>query len=124
MICQRTLVFGPADSEAASLFSDSQLAEQALRKLLPPSPSQSLLVVDLARTSIAPHPRPGGGNNFLFDPAHGQIRPLSDDQLIRHLPLSHPICRVYAEDDRFAPEITAALDRLLGPGGADDVTNM
>ncbi len=125
MICQRTLVFGPADSEAASLFSDSQLAEQALRKLLPPEASQSSLVVDLARHVYRPHTRgPAAGQNFLFDPAHGQIRPLSDDQLIRHLPLSHRICRVYAEDDRFAPEITAALDRLLGPGGADDVTNM
>jgi HD superfamily phosphohydrolase len=125
MVCQRTLVYGPADSESASLFSDSQLAEQALRKLLPPEAAQAPLAVDLARHVYRPHTRgPAAGQNFLFDPAHGQPRPLSDDQLIRHLPLSHRICRVYAQDDRFAPEIATALDRLLGPGIADDVTNM
>jgi uncharacterized protein len=125
MICQRTLVYGPMDSESASLFSDPQLAEQALRKLLPPDAAKAPLAIDLARHVYRPHTRgPATGQNFLYDPAHGQTRPLSDDQLIRHLPLSHRICRVYAQDDRFAPEIAAALDRLLGPGIADDLTNM
>jgi HD superfamily phosphohydrolase len=125
MVCQRTLVYGPADSESASLFSDPQLAEQALRKLLPPDATQLPLRVDLARHVYRPHTRgPAAGQNFLFDPAHGQSRPLSDDQLIRHLPLSHRICRVYAEDTGFAAEISSALDRLLGPGIADDLTNM
>jgi hypothetical protein len=31
---------------------------------------------------------------------------------------------VYAENQQFAPEITAAFDRLIGPGDTDDLTNM
>ena len=60
----------------------------------------------------------------VFDPATGQTRPLTDDQLFRQLPISHRICRVYALSDQHAPQIAAALDQLIGPGGSDDLTNM
>jgi hypothetical protein len=40
------------------------------------------------------------------------------------LPLAHRICRVYAESDEHAGAIAAALDRLIGSSGPDDVTNM
>jgi hypothetical protein len=49
---------------------------------------------------------------------------LTDDQLFRHLPLAHRICRVYAESEDHGAEIGAALDRLVGPSSMDDVTNM
>jgi hypothetical protein len=125
MVCQRTLIYGPSDAESASIFSDARFVEQALRKLLPADIAELPLVIDLARHVNRPNTRgPAAGQNFLFDPAQGQPRPLTDDQLFRQLPVSHRICRVYAEDDRFAAQISAALDRLIGPGGADDLTNM
>jgi uncharacterized protein len=125
MVCQRTLVYGQADAESASIFSDPRFVEQALRKLLPAEIAGVPLVIDLARHVSRPHTRgPAAGQNFLFDPVHGMPRPLTDDQLFRQLPVSHRICRVYAEDNRHAAEIAAALDQLMGPGGADDLTNV
>jgi HD superfamily phosphohydrolase len=124
-VAQRNLVFGAGDSEAASVFSDTRLAEQALRNQLPASLRELPLRIDIARHVHRPDTRgPAAGQNFLFDAATRQVRPLIDDQLFRHLPLSHRICRVYAETDDHAPEISAALDRLLGPSGLDDLTNM
>jgi hypothetical protein len=63
------------------------------------------------------------GQNYLYDPVTG-VHALTDDQLFRHLPLSHRIVRIYAENGEHAREIAALLDRLIGPGGTDDLTNM
>jgi hypothetical protein len=83
------------------------------------------LRVDLARHIYRPHTRgPARDQNFLYDSAHRQVRPLSDHQLFRHLPVSHRICRVYATSDEHARAIAGVLDDLLGPGGDDDLTNM
>jgi len=124
-VCQRNLVFGPNDSEAASVFGDSLLAEQALRRNLPAGLRDLPLRVDIARHVHRPNTRgPAAGQNFLFDPSIGEPRPLTDDQLFRHLPLAHRICRVYAESEAHASEICAAVDRLIGPSGLDDLTNM
>jgi uncharacterized protein len=123
-VAQRNLVFGANDTEAASLFSDARLAEQALRFQLPPELRDLPLRVDIARHVHRPDTRgPAAGQNNFYDPASG-VRPLTDDQLFRHLPLAHRICRVYAEDDTHVAEISAALDRLIGPSRIDDVTNM
>jgi hypothetical protein len=123
-VAQRHLVFGPGDSEAASIFSDRRLAEQALRNQLPLELREMPLRTDIARHVHRPDTRgPAAGQNFLHDPSVG-VRPLTDDQLFRHLPLAHRICRVYAESDDHAAQIAAALDRLIGPSGLDDVTNM
>jgi HD superfamily phosphohydrolase len=125
MVCQRTLVFGPGDAESASIFSQARFVEEALRKLLPAAFRDLPFAVDVARHVQRPHTRgAAAGQNFLFDPVHGQPRPLTDDQLFRHLPISHRICRIYAESDDHAPALAAALDQLLGPGGVDDLTNM
>ncbi|HKD36619.1 MAG TPA: HD domain-containing protein [Pirellulales bacterium] len=125
MVAQRTLVYGPADAEQASIFSEPRFVEQALRRLLPPAIAEMPLAIDLARHVSRPHTRgPAAGQNFFFDPAHGKPRPLADDQIFRQLPIAHRICRVYAEDAKHAPEIASALDQLIGPGGADDLTNM
>jgi HD superfamily phosphohydrolase len=123
-VAQRHLVFGANDSEAASIFSNALLAEQALRSELPPELKDLPMRIDVARHVHRPDTRgPAAGQNFLYDPAAG-VRPLTDDQLFRHLPLAHRICRVYAESDDHAAEIAAALDRLIGPNAMDDVTNM
>jgi hypothetical protein len=123
-VAQRHLVFGAGDSEAASIFSSAPLAEQALRGQLRPELRDLPLRIDIARHVHRPDTRgPAAGQNFLYDPAAG-VRPLTDDQLFRHLPLAHRICRVYAETDEHAAEISAALDRLIGSSAIDDVTNM
>jgi HD superfamily phosphohydrolase len=123
-VAQRHLVFGAEDLEAASIFSDRRLAEQALRNQLPGELRELPLRIDIARHVHRPDTRgPAAGQNFLFDPAVG-VRPLTDDQLFRHLPLAHRICRVYAESEEHAKPISAALDRLIGASGFDDVTNM
>jgi hypothetical protein len=123
-VAQRHLVFGAGESEAASVFANSAIAEQALRAQLPLELRDLPLRVDIARHVHRPDTRgPAAGQNFLFDPSTG-VRPLTDDQLFRHLPLAHRICRVYAETDDHAAEVSAALDRLIGPSGLDDATNM
>ncbi|HEY2826788.1 MAG TPA: HD domain-containing protein [Pirellulales bacterium] len=125
MICQRTLVYRPGDAEQSSIFSNAQFVEQAIRTALPPAAREIQLRVDLARHVHRPETHgPAAGQNFLFDPALGQPRPLDDDLLYRNLPVAHRICRIYAEHQQFASEITAALDGLIGPGGSDDLTNM
>jgi uncharacterized protein len=125
MICQRTLVYRPGDAEQASIFSNAKFVEQSLRSALPPQARDVALRVDLARHVHRPETRgPAAGQNFLFDPAWPSPRPLDDDMLFRSLPLAHRICRVYAENQQHASEITAAFDRLIGPGDADDLTNM
>jgi uncharacterized protein len=125
MVCQRYLVFAAADAERSSIFSHADLVERALRGSLPASLADLPLRVDLARHIHRPDTRgPRLGQNFLFDPARNEPRPLTDDQLFRQLPLSHRICRIYAQDDRHATELAAALDGLIGPGGGDDLTNM
>ena len=83
------------------------------------------LRVDLARHIHRPDTRgPSKGQNFLWDPARDEPRPLTDDQLFRQLPLSHRICRIYVQDESHAAQLAAALDALIGPGGSDDLTNM
>jgi hypothetical protein len=125
MVCQRNLIFDAGDAERGSVFGDAALLEQAVRRTLPQSLAHLPLRIDVARHLHRPDTRgPAGGLNFLYDPTSDRVRPLGDDQLFSHLPLAHRICRVYAESTDHARQITAALDSLLGPGVADDLTNM
>jgi hypothetical protein len=125
MVCQRHLVFDAGAAERSSLFSKAEYVERELRGLLPAELAALPLRVDLARHVHRPETQgPSLGQNFLFDPARGEPRPLTDDQLYRQLPVSHRICRVYAESDAHAGAIAAAVDALLGTGGEDDATNM
>ncbi len=125
MVCQRHLVFAAGQAERSSIFSHADFVERALRASLPASLAGLPLRVDLARHIHRPDTRgPSMGQNFLFDPASGEPRPLTFDQLFRQLPLSHRICRIYAQNDSHAPQLAAALDGLIGPGGSDDLTNM
>ncbi|MEX2188689.1 MAG: HD domain-containing protein [Pirellulales bacterium] len=125
MACQRHLVFAAGEGERASVFSDAELLEQVLRKQLPPAIASTPLRIDIARHVHRPDTRgPAAGLNFLYDPTARQARPLSTDLLYRQLPISHRICRIYAESLDQAAELSAALDHLIGPGGGDDLTNM
>lgn len=125
MNCQRTLVFREDDAEGSSIFSDADLLASAIRKQLDASLSDVELRVDIARHIYRPHSHgPAEGNNFLLDSASNRVRPLTDNQLFRHLPLSQRICRVYATSKEHAAEVGAAMDQLIGPNRIDDLTNM
>ncbi len=125
MACQRNLVFDAPGSERLSIFNHADIVERELRKSLPVGLQSMPLKVDLARHIHRPDTRgPSMGQNFFWDPSRNEPRPLADDQLFRHLPLSHRICRIYAQDDAHAGQLAAALDGLLGTSADDDLTNM
>ena len=86
------------------------------------------LQIDLPRHIFRPPALAAtAGQNFLFSPATGDIRPLTDDQLFNQLPVAHRTCRVYLRKDH-TPEqaraVGAAMDALVGSRGEDDLTNM
>jgi HD superfamily phosphohydrolase len=125
MACQRNLVFDAAHAERSSIFSHADYVERALRAALPAEIAELPLRVDLARHIHRPDTRgPAAGQNFFYDPAHNEPRPLTDDQLFRQLPLAHRICRIYTQDEAHASKLAAALDSLIGDCGGDDLTNM
>lgn len=125
MACERSIFYAPQASEASSLFSDAGYVERALRERLPAALREMPLRVDLARHVHRPGTRgPTEGVNFLYDSASGQLRPLGSSELVRQIPLSYRICRVYTRDRAANATIAQALDGLLRPGGEDDATNM
>ncbi len=125
MAAERTVFFDPTSPEGSSIFSKAAFFESALRELLPADVRGMPLRVDLARHVHRPGTRgPAAGQNFLFDPSHNEIRSLTDHELYRQIPVSYRICRVYAETTAHNALLSQALDTLVGPGGADDLTNM
>ncbi len=125
MVCQRNLVFNEGDPEQQSIFSDAEFVESRIRKLLPAELSDMPLRIDVPRHVARPHTQgPAAGQNFLFDAARNKVKPLAANQLYSHLPVSHRICRVYAQSLEHASEIAAAVDQLIGAGSEDDDTNM
>lgn len=125
MVCQRNLVFAEDDAERSSIFSQPQWVEQSLRRELGSSGPPMPLRIDIARHIYRPHTQgPARHQNHLYDSASDRVRPLADNQLFRHLPISHRICRVYSTTPSAGPQIAQVLDRLLGSLAQDDVTNM
>ncbi len=125
MACQRTIFFRPGEAERSSVFSNERTFEGAIRAHLPPELRGIPIRVDTARHVH----RPGAGaatagQNFLLDPANDEIRTLDDRELFRQIPVSCRICRVYAMAPEYFSALAAAMDQLVGDGGADDLTNM
>ena len=86
MVVQRTRVFEDGEAEQASIFSDARFVEQKLREQLPADLRDLPLRVDMARHIERPHTRgPSGGQNFLFDSARGEVRPLDTHELFARL---------------------------------------
>ncbi len=125
MACERNLVFSENDRETSNIFSDPPLVERKIRESLPADLRELPLRVDIARHIHRPHTRgPASGQNFLYDSASDCIRPLTTNELFRNTPLSHRICRIYAQTIEHHAELTAALDQLIGGRAEDDLTNM
>lgn len=120
------------DLTLADLFAHSKhrlfpgnLVEQRVRETLPGELSDLPMRVDIARHLHRPHTHgPAGGQNFLYDSARDRVRPLSANQLFSRLPISHRICRIYAESEVHAQALAMALDDLIGESADDDLTNM
>ncbi|QGJ70779.1 Deoxyguanosinetriphosphate triphosphohydrolase [Planctomycetales bacterium 10988] len=125
MACERTLVFGQGDSERTSIFQKPQFIEGALRDFLPEELKDLPLKIDVARHVHRPWTQgPATGQNFLYEQATGRVRPLTDSELFRRLPISYRICRVYAPSHEHDQALAAALNQLVSPSGDDDLTNM
>jgi hypothetical protein len=125
MACERTVFFAPGEAERSSVLSNVGAFEAAIRAELPTELRELPLRVDTARHVHRPGAHaPAAGQNFLYDQATGKIRSLDDRELFRRIAISFRICRVYALDHRHNAELSAALDRLTGAGGTDDITNM
>lgn len=125
MVCQRNLLFGEEDAERSSIFSHAEWVEQSIYRALGLDAHEVPLRVDIARHIYRPHTAgPARHQNFLYDSARERVRPLVDNQLFRHLPVSHRICRVYALVPEMGSSIAQAVDQLLGDHVLDDLTNM
>jgi len=125
MVCQRSIVFGEEESETSSIFSDPAFVEKRVRDLLPSELSSLPIKVDIARHIYRPNTHgPARDQNFLYDSARDRVRALTDNQLFKGLPISHRVCRIYAHNHEHDAALAAALDQLIGPNGADDLTNM
>ncbi|HYO26071.1 MAG TPA: HD domain-containing protein [Lacipirellulaceae bacterium] len=127
-VYERNLTFSANDAEQTSIFSDPEAVERLLRKKMPAELRDVDLQIDLPRHIYRPHSgKASAGQNFLLRGATGEIRPLTDDQLFRQLPVTHRMCRVYLRNGappEQAAAVSAALDALVGAGGEDDLTNM
>jgi uncharacterized protein len=125
MIGQRQFTFSEEEAEGTSILSDRGLVEHKLRQALPAETRETPLKVDIARSTHRPHTRgPAAGQNFLYDSSHGRVRPLTTHTLYQRLPVSHRICRVYAQSEEHADEIRRAMNTIFGGAAEDDVTNM
>lgn len=125
MAAERTVFYDPQSAEQGSIFSRADLFEAALRAQLPEALKQVPLRVDVPRHMHRPGTRgPAAGQNFVYDPAVGAARDLNTSELVRRLPTSWRICRVYTEHGQHDTAMAAALDRLVGPSSLDDPTNM
>lgn len=124
MVAERTVFFEPGKSEQGTVFSRDEFFLAALREALPLALRAVPLRVDLARHVHRPGTRAAAaGQNFLYDQQHDEVRPLSDSELFRQIPLSYRLCRIYAPDMQHQRELSAALDVLIS-AGSDDRTNM
>ncbi len=124
MAAERALYFQSGQSEQTTIFSEPEVVEKRLRRKLPKEIRDVELRVDIARHYHRPSTKlPAGGQNFVFDPAEGGPRELSDYELFRELPLSFSICRIYARNHDHDEPIQKALSSVLGDAG-DAKTNM
>ncbi|MCH2114950.1 MAG: HD domain-containing protein [Pirellulales bacterium] len=118
------------DSQATDIFHKGRetVALQVIREELPAELREIEMKCDLPNYIDRPDPKTAAaGQNFLCRAATGQIGPLTDNELYKHLPLSQLVCRVYLPKDApkaHASAVSAALDKLLGSGDEDDLTNM
>jgi len=124
MNVERTVSFRPGEPESASVFADAKLLKEKIREFLPQALKDLEFRVDTARLVHRPDAHvPVANQNFLYDPASRQLQRLEERDLIRHLPVTSRICRLYAETTQHQKDLADAMNRLLSET-KDDLTNM
>jgi HD superfamily phosphohydrolase len=123
MACERTIRFDVGQAELASIFTDAELVERRVRAQLPLALRTLDFRADVARHYHRPISSATAGQNFVYEPATGQVRSLSEHETVARLPVSFSLCRLYARDHTHDAELATALERLLQAKG-DDKTNM
>lgn len=123
MACERTIRFDQGQSEMASIFTDADLVERRVRGQLPAALRSLHFRADVARHYHRPISAATARQNFIYEPATGQVKPLTEQEQFARLPVSFALCRLYAHDHQHDGELATALDRLLQANG-DDKTNM
>jgi uncharacterized protein len=124
MAAERAMYFHSGQSEQTTIFSEPDVVARRIRRKLPKEIRDVEFKVDIARHYHRPSVRlPAGGQNFVYDPAEGSPRELSDYELFRELPLSFSICRIYTRDHTHDVAIQKALVAVFGESG-DAKTNM
>jgi len=123
MACERTIRFEQGQSEGTSIFTDAELVERRVRSRLPLELRELPFRADVARHYHRPISPVAMRQNFVYEPATGQIRSLGEHELFARLPVSFSVCRLYARDHAHDAELATALDRLLEASG-DEKTNM
>jgi HD superfamily phosphohydrolase len=123
MACERTIRFEQGQSELVSIFTDADLVEKRVRRLLPASLQTLSFRADVARHYHRPVSPATARLNFIYEPATGKLRNLSEHEQFSRLPVSFSLCRLYARDHAHDSELASALDQLLQAQG-DEKTNM
>jgi HD superfamily phosphohydrolase len=123
MACERTIRFEQGQPELASIFTDAELVAQKVRGQLPVTLQNLPFRADVARHYHRPINPATARQNLVYEPATGQVRPLTEHEQFLRLPVSFSLCRLYAEDHLHDAELATALDRLLSARG-DEKTNM
>lgn len=123
MACERTIRFEQGDSELTSIFTDAELVERRVRAQLPAALRNLPFRADVARHYHRPINAAAVRQNFVYEPATGQVHNLSAHEQLIRLPVSLSLCRLYAQDHAHDAELATALDRLLQACG-DDKTNL
>jgi len=123
MACERTIRFQQGQAELTSIFTDAELVERRVRAQLTPKLRDLPFRADVPLHYHRPDSRAAVRQNFFCEPATGQVRPLTEHELIINMPVSFSLCRLYTRDHAHDADLATALDRLLQASG-DDKTNM
>jgi HD superfamily phosphohydrolase len=125
LAAETTVIFRAGERERTSIFADEKSLRRAIAAALPKPLRQIPFEVDIARHLHRPDSHsPTALQNFLYDPASDQVRPLEEEELFRHIPQSYRICRIYTQHpDQIAP-LAKAMDALTHTANEDDETNM
>src|SRR5262249_51454731 len=113
MACERTLRLEAGQAELTSIFTDPELVEKRVRSQLPAGLHDLEFRADVARHYHRPVCAAALRQNFVYEPATGAIRALSEHELFSRLPISFSLCRLYARDHAHDADLAQALDRLL-----------
>ena len=124
MAAERAVNFHSGRSERTTIFSEPDVIERRVRRLLPEDLREIELALDCARHYHRPSAAlPAGGQNWLQPAGGGDPVELHDDELFRSLPRAFAVFRIYARTHEHDAAINAALNAVLGDAG-DSVTNM